>query len=115
MIASAYFRPSLGLHTGLFCLPKRVALIGHPVSQSLSGALQQAAFDELGIDARYEPLDVPLIKLPDTIEELRGDDFLGANISFPYKERVVADGRPTDRGGPGHRRRRHHHPRGLAG
>jgi shikimate dehydrogenase len=70
-------------------LPKRVVLIGHPVAQSLSGALQQAAFDELGIDARYEPLDVPLINLPDTIEELRGDDFLGANISFPHKERVA--------------------------
>jgi len=55
----------------------------------LSGALQQAAFDELGIDARYEPLDVPLISLPDTIQELRGDDYLGANISFPHKERVV--------------------------
>ena len=73
----------------MFVLPKRVVLIGHPVAQSLSGALQQAAFDELGIDARYEPLDVPLINLPDTIEELRGDDYLGANISFPHKERVV--------------------------
>jgi len=64
-------------------------LIGHPVSHSLSSALQQGAFDELGIDARYEPVDVPLISLPETIEELRGDDFLGANISFPHKERVV--------------------------
>ncbi len=72
-----------------FVLPKRVVLIGHPVSQSLSGVLQQAAFDELGIDARYEPLDVPLINLPDTIDELRGDDYLGANISFPHKERVA--------------------------
>jgi len=73
----------------VFVVPKRVVLIGHPVAQSLSGALQQAAFDELGIDARYEPLDVPLINLPDTIVELRGDDYLGANISFPHKERVV--------------------------
>jgi shikimate dehydrogenase len=70
-------------------LPKRVLLIGHPVSQSLSSGLQQAAFDELGIDARYEPVDVPLMTLPDTIEQLRGEDYLGANISFPYKERVV--------------------------
>ena len=89
MIASASFRPDPGLQAGCFALPKRVVLIGHPVAQSLSGALQQAAFDELGIDARYEPLDVPLINLPDTIEELRGDDFLGANISFPHKERVA--------------------------
>jgi shikimate dehydrogenase len=70
-------------------LPKRVLLIGHPVGQSLSGVLQQAAFDEVGIDARYEPVDVPLMTLPDTIQELRGEDYLGANISFPHKERVV--------------------------
>lgn len=70
-------------------MPKRVVLIGHPVAQSLSGELQQAAFEELGIDAVYEPLDVPLIQLPETIEELRGDDYLGANITVPYKERVV--------------------------
>ena len=81
--------PLTGPHTGCFALPKRVVLIGHPVTQSLSGALQQAAFDELGIDARYEPLDVPLIELPETIDALRGDDFLGANITVPYKERVV--------------------------
>ncbi|CAN5726838.1 shikimate dehydrogenase [soil metagenome] len=70
-------------------LPKRVVLIGHPVAQSLSGVLQQAAFDELGIDARYEPVDTPLVNLPETIESLRGDEYLGASITVPYKERVV--------------------------
>lgn len=70
-------------------MAKRVVLIGHPVAQSLSSVLQQAAFDATGIDARYEPLDIPLIELPDTIEQLRGDEYLGANITVPYKERVV--------------------------
>jgi shikimate dehydrogenase len=70
-------------------VPKRVVLIGHPVIQSLSSALHQAAFDAKGIDASYEPSDVPLIDLPDTIAGLRGDDYLGANITAPYKERVV--------------------------
>jgi len=70
-------------------MAKRVVLIGHPVAQSLSGALQQATFDAIGIDARYEPLDLPLIQLPEQIEELRGDEYLGANITVPYKERVV--------------------------
>ena len=37
-------------------MTKRVVLIGHPVAHSLSGAMQQAAFDELGIDATYELL-----------------------------------------------------------
>ena len=38
-------------------MTKRVVLIGHPVAHSLSGAMQQAAFDELGIDAAYELWD----------------------------------------------------------
>ncbi len=70
-------------------MPKQVVLVGHPVAHSLSGELQQAAFDDAGIDARYELLDVPLMTLGETVEQLRGDDYLGANITVPYKERVV--------------------------
>lgn len=70
-------------------MTKRVVLIGHPVAHSLSGAMQQAAFDSLGIDARYELWDRAPMALADTITELRGDDFLGANVTIPHKERVV--------------------------
>jgi shikimate dehydrogenase len=70
-------------------MTKRVVLIGHPVAHSLSGAMQQAAFDSLGIDARYELWDRAPIAFPDAIEEVRGDDFLGANVTIPHKERVV--------------------------
>jgi shikimate dehydrogenase len=70
-------------------MSKRVVLIGHPVAHSLSGAMQQAAFDALGIDARYELWDRPPIALPDAIAEVRGDDFLGVNVTIPHKERVV--------------------------
>jgi shikimate dehydrogenase len=70
-------------------MTKRVVLIGHPVAHSLSGAMQQAAFDELGIDATYELWDRAPIALADAITELRGDEFLGANVTIPHKERVV--------------------------
>ena len=70
-------------------MTKRVVLIGHPVAHSLSGAMQQAAFDSLGIDAKYELWDRAPIELGDAIVELRGDDFLGANVTIPHKERVV--------------------------
>jgi len=70
-------------------MTKRVVLIGHPVAHSLSGAMQQAAFDSQGIDARYELWDRAPIALADAIEEVRGDDFLGANVTIPHKERVV--------------------------
>jgi shikimate dehydrogenase len=70
-------------------MSKRVVLIGHPVAHSLSGAMQQAAFDAQGIDATYELWDRAPIALPDAITEVRGDGFLGANITIPHKERVV--------------------------
>ena len=70
-------------------MTKRIVLIGHPVAHSLSGAMQQAAFDHLGIDARYELWDRAPIELADAITELRTDDFLGANVTIPHKERVV--------------------------
>jgi shikimate dehydrogenase len=70
-------------------MTKRVVLIGHPVAHSLSGAMQQAAFDDQGIDATYELWDRPPLGLADAIAELRGDDFLGANVTIPHKERIV--------------------------
>jgi shikimate dehydrogenase len=70
-------------------MTKRVVLIGHPVAHSLSGAMQQAAFDSVGIDARYELWDRAPIALADAIHEVRGDEFLGANVTIPHKERVV--------------------------
>jgi shikimate dehydrogenase len=68
-------------------MTKRVVLIGHPVAHSLSGAMQQAAFDHAGIDARYELWDRPSPELAEAIAELRTEDFLGANVTIPHKER----------------------------
>ena len=48
-------------------MTKRVVLIGHPVAHSLSGAMQQAAFDDQGIDAAYELWDRAPIALADAI------------------------------------------------
>jgi shikimate dehydrogenase len=70
-------------------MTKRVVLIGHPVAHSLSGAMQQAAFDALGVDATYEQWDRTTLQLADAVAEVRDDAFLGANITIPHKERVV--------------------------
>ncbi len=70
-------------------MTRRVVLIGHPVAHSLSGAMQQAAFDELGVDAAYELWDRTPLQLPEAVAELRGEDVLGANVTIPHKERVA--------------------------
>lgn len=70
-------------------MSNRVVLLGHPVAHSLSEALQNAAFMELEVDATYEPMDTPVIDLASAVAALRGDEYLGANITLPHKERVV--------------------------
>jgi len=70
-------------------MTSRVVLIGHPVVHSVSAAMQQAAFDELGIDARYELWDRRQAELAAALTELRSDDFLGANIAVPHQEHVA--------------------------
>jgi shikimate dehydrogenase len=70
-------------------MSKKVVLLGHPVVHSLSEALQNAAFKALEVDAVYEPIDTTVMDLPAAVEALRGEEFLGANITLPHKERVV--------------------------
>jgi shikimate dehydrogenase len=66
-----------------------VALIGQPVSHSLSPRMQNAAFAAMALDWAYVALDV----LPDRLEEaLRGlaaAGFAGANVTTPHKLAVA--------------------------
>ncbi len=71
-------------------MTKRVVLIGHPVAHSLSGAMQQAAFDAAGMPVTYELWDRDPHALAEAIAELRGDGFLGANVTIPHKEKAAA-------------------------
>jgi shikimate dehydrogenase len=69
-------------------MTRRVALLGHPVSHSLSPRMQNAAFDALGLDWAYEARDVedPVA----AVGELRSEGFAGANVTIPHKQAVVA-------------------------
>src|SRR5438093_5890064 len=67
-----------------------VLLLGDPVAQSLSPALQDAAFTMRGIDCRYLARQVLPEQLASVIDEIRADDrILGANVTIPHKESVV--------------------------
>jgi shikimate dehydrogenase len=67
----------------------RIGLIGHPVAHSRSPAMQQAAFDALGIRARYELWDTPVEALPARVASLREPGMLGANVTIPHKLAVL--------------------------
>ena len=65
-----------------------VALLGHPVAQSLSPRMQNAAFAARGLDWRYEAFDVDDVL--GAVAALRTLGFVGANVTIPFKEEVVA-------------------------
>ncbi len=67
----------------------RVGLIGDPVAHSYSPRIQQAAFDTLGIAARYELWHTPMHTLLERIRSLCNENYLGANVTIPYKETVL--------------------------
>jgi shikimate dehydrogenase len=67
----------------------RAGLIGHPVAHSRSPAMQQAAFDALGIHARYELWDARPDALAARIASLREPGMLGANVTIPHKLAVI--------------------------
>ena len=68
---------------------KQVGLVGYPVSHSLSPLMQQAAFDELHIEANYVLWETPQDQLAGKIASLRSSAILGANVTIPYKEDIV--------------------------
>jgi shikimate dehydrogenase len=69
---------------------RRILLLGHPVTHSLSPAFQQAAFDAVGLPVRYEAMDVAPADLSRVVAELRADPLvLGANVTLPHKEKIA--------------------------
>jgi shikimate dehydrogenase len=69
---------------------QQVGLIGDPVAHSLSPRLQQAAFDALGISARYELWQTSADALATRVASLLHPQYLGANVTIPHKEAVLS-------------------------
>src|SRR5438477_12037905 len=67
----------------------QVWLIGRPVAHSLSPAMHNAAFAKLGLPHRYEAKETADDQLAATLDRLRRDDVLGANVTIPHKEAVL--------------------------
>jgi len=68
---------------------RRYAIIGHPVSHSLSPALHNAAFEALGLDCRYEAIDIEPGEVKERFAELCADGFAGFNVTVPHKQAVI--------------------------
>jgi shikimate dehydrogenase len=67
-----------------------VALLGHPVAESLSPRMQNAAFAERGLDWAYVACDVPPDRFGEALHGLAAAGFAGANVTTPHKEAAAA-------------------------
>jgi shikimate dehydrogenase len=67
-----------------------VALLGHPVRDSLSPRMQNAAFAARGLDWAYVACDVPPERFEETARGLAAAGFAGANVTTPHKEAAAA-------------------------
>jgi shikimate dehydrogenase len=66
------------------------AVIGSPVSHSLSPALHNSAFGQLGLDWVYVALHVPAGEAGRALEAMRLFGFGGLSVTMPHKEAVAA-------------------------
>ena len=69
---------------------KYLGVIGHPLKRSLSPVFQQAALDHMRLDIVYEAWPTPPDGLQTRITTLRSPTVLGANVTIPHKEAVIA-------------------------
>lgn len=70
----------------------RLAVLGQPISHSLSPAMHTAAFRALGIDGEwsYEAIELSPESFADGVAELRAQGFVGANVTVPHKAAALA-------------------------
>ena len=65
-------------------------LLGYPVGHSMSAVMHNAAFDELGLEYRYDLLGVSPAKLGAFMAgEMRGQRVRGANVTIPHKVAIM--------------------------
>ena len=65
-------------------------LLGYPVGHSVSPAMHNAAFKELGMPNNYSLLEAPREQLPDIVKtRIRVDSFGGANVTIPHKMEII--------------------------
>ncbi len=74
---------NINIHT------KLVGLLGYPLAHSKSPAMQNRAFQSMGLNFLYLPVEVEQEGLPDVINGMKKMNFAGFNVTIPHKIRVL--------------------------
>ncbi len=70
-------------------MSERYGLIGHNIGYSKSPNFHLFMGKKLGMDMRYDLLDIEADEIPNLINDLREGLFQGFNVTIPYKESVI--------------------------
>ena len=81
--------PEISKKSGMNNANHLVFIIGHPLEHTLSPVMQNAAFRALKLPWAYASLDISSDELERGLEVLRSSNIHGANITVPYKEKVL--------------------------
>ena len=74
----------------MICLNKFAGIIGYPLSHTLSPSMHNFIYQKLGIDVEYKKWEISPNNLKSHIEKINNKNFIGANITVPYKEKIVS-------------------------
>lgn len=67
-----------------------LAVLGSPVSHSLSPVMHRAGLEALGLDGSYEAIDVDEAGMARQAERVRAGHLTGANVTMPHKRLAAA-------------------------
>jgi shikimate dehydrogenase len=67
----------------------KAAVLGHPISHSLSPALHGYWLKQHQIEGSYEAIETPVEALADTLKKLADENYRGVNLTVPLKESII--------------------------
>jgi shikimate dehydrogenase len=68
---------------------KLYAIIGKPVTHSLSPVLHNHWFNKYNIEASYSLIDIDDHDLQSVIEKIKSKELHGVNVTLPYKQKII--------------------------
>ena len=69
---------------------KQFAIIGNPISHSLSPILHNYWFKKYNIDANYSLLEINEKELGNIVKKIKNKELSGINVTLPYKQKIIS-------------------------
>ena len=67
----------------------KFAIIGNPISHSLSPTMHNYWFKKYNINAEYKLFDIKENKIQNVIKQIKDKEIKGINVTLPYKKSVI--------------------------